>query len=197
MNKITMKWAAFSLLVVAALGLTACSSMHGTEESEAIETPDGAILVDTFTTTATVLAVDGANRKVTLQTADGHKTKYKCGPDVVNFNQIQVGDKVKVVVTEQAAVYLGAGAPPSDVAGAGVALAPVGAKPGGVVVGTMQATAEVVAVNAKKHKVTLKLSDGTTKTVKVGKKVNLAAVQPGLDVTVQLTEGLAISVQKQ
>ncbi len=197
MNNITMKWAAFSLLVVAALGLTACSSMHGTEETDAIETPDGAIIVDTFTTTATVLAVDGANRKVTLQTADGHKTKYKCGPDVVNFNQIQVGDKVKVVVTEQAAVYIGAGAPPSEAAGAAVALAPVGAKPGGVVVGSMQATAEVVAVDAKKHKVTLKLSDGTTRTVKVGKKVDLAAVKPGLDVTVQLTEGLAISVMEQ
>lgn len=197
MNDITMKWAAFSLLVVAALGLTACSSMHGTEETEATETPQGAIIVDTFKTTATVLAIDGANRKLTLQTADGHKTKYKCGPEVVNFNQLQVGDKVNVVVTEQAAVYMGKGAPPGEAAGSAVALAPVGAKPGGVAVGAMRATAEVIATNAKKHKVTLKLSDGTIKTVKVGKKVNLAAVQPGDDVTIVLTEGLAISVQKQ
>lgn len=197
MKNLTLKWAAFSLLGVAALGLTACSSMHGTMETDTIETPSGAIIVDTFTTTATVLAIDGTNRKVTLQTADGHKTKYKCGPDVVNFNQIQVGDKVKVVVTEQAAVWMGAGSPPSSMVGAGAALAPVGGMPGGVVVGTTQATAEVVAVNAKKHKVTLKLSDGTTRTVKVGKKVNLSSVQPGDDVTVQLTEGLAISVQKQ
>lgn len=196
MNNRTLKWATHSLLVVGLLGLTACSTMDGTEEVDAVETPDGAIIVDTFTTTATVLAVDGANRKVTLQTADGHKTKYKCGPQVANFNQIQVGDKVKVEVSEEAAIYLGQGNPPSADAGAAVALAPVGSKPAGLVVGTVQATAKIVAVNAKRHKVTLQLSDGTTKTVKVGKKVNLAAVEPGDDVTVELTEGLAISVEK-
>jgi hypothetical protein len=44
--------------------------------------------------------------------------------------------------------------------------------------------------------VTLEPSDGTTKTVKVGKKVNMAAIEPGQDVTVVLTEGLAIRVEK-
>ena len=75
-------------------------------------------------------------------------------------------------------------------------MAPVGSKPGGVIVGTVQATAEILAVNAKKHKVTLRLGDGTSKTVKVGKKVDLSSVQPGQDVTVQITQGVAISVQK-
>jgi len=197
MNMRIVRWAALTLPVVVALALTACSTLDGAEGVEAIETPDGAIIVDTFTTTAKVLAVDGANRKVTLETADGHKTVYKCGPQVVNFNQLQVGDKVKVVLTEQAAIQIGAGALPSDMAGAAVALAPVGAKPGGVIVATSQVTAEVVAVNLKKHRVVLMFDNGKTKTVKVGKKVNLAAVQPGDNVTVQLTEGLALSVQKQ
>jgi translation initiation factor IF-1 len=191
-----MNWIITSLFVVAALGFTGCASMHGTETVDMIETPDGAIIVDTFDTTATVLAVDGATRKVTLQTADGHKTKYQCSPDVVNFNQIQVGDTVKVEISEEAAVYLGQGDPPSAAAGSAAALAPVGSKPAGVVVNTVQATAEVIAVNAKKHKVTLKLSNGTTKTLKVGKKVNMAAIEPGQDVTVVLTEGLAIRVEK-
>jgi len=196
MNLNQLKWTGFSLLVVGALGLTACSTLHGTEDEEAIETPDGAILVDTFSTTATVLAIDGANRKVTLETADGHKTKYKCGPEVVNFSQLQVGDKVSVEVTEEAAVFLGKGNPPDSAAAAGVALAPVGAKPGGVMVSTVQVTAEIIAVNAQKHRVTLKLEDGTTRTVKVGKKVDLKTVTPGDDVTVQLSEGLAIRVEK-
>lgn len=185
-----------NLLVAAALAFTASSTVNGAEDVDAIETPEGAIIVDTMSMTAKVGAIDAMKRKVTLVNSKGHKTTYKCGPEVVNFDQIAIGDEVKVTVTEQAAIYVGAGDPPSEAAGAGVALAPVGAKPGGVMVDTARETAEVVAVDAKKHKVTLEFSDGSTKKVKVGKKVNLASVQVGDNVTVQLSEGLAISVQK-
>ncbi len=58
-----------------------------------------------------------------------------------------------------------------------VALAPVGAKPGGVVVETSQVTVKVTAVDAKNHKVIFQLPDGTTKRVKVGKKVDLSIVR--------------------
>jgi D-lyxose ketol-isomerase len=170
--------------------------MQGTETVAALETPDGAIIVDTFTVTATVTGIDAAKRDVTLVTPNGHKTTYKAGPEVVNFAQIQVGDQVKATLTDEVAVYIGKGEPPSDMAAAGVALAPVGAKPGGVMVDTTRVTAKITAVNAKTHKVTFELPDGTTKTVKAGSKVNLSAVQPGDDVTVQMGEGLAISVQK-
>lgn len=196
MNETTMKWAVSSLLAVGLMGLTACSTMHGTEEVDMTETPEGATIVDTFNTTATVLAVDGANRKVTLQTADGHKTKYQCAPGMANFNQIQVGDKVNVEISEQVAVYLGQGNPPSADAGAVAMVAPAGAKPSGLMVDTARETAEVVAIDAKKHKVTLEFSDGTTKTVRVGKKVDMAAIKPGQNITVVLTEGLAIRVEK-
>ncbi|MCU0788215.1 MAG: hypothetical protein MUC91_08505, partial [Verrucomicrobia bacterium] len=96
----TMKWAACSLIATALLGLTACSTTEGTEEVDAVETPDGAMIVDTFTTTATVTAINTADRKVTLKTPNGHKTTYKCGPDMVNFSQIAVGDQVKATVSE-------------------------------------------------------------------------------------------------
>ena len=185
-----------TLLLAGMFALTSCSTPGGTEDVAAIETPDGAIIVDTVTGTATVTGIDPATRKVTLVTPGGSKTTYKAGPEVVNFNQIQVGDQVKVKVTEEAAIYIGSGAPPSAMAGAGVALAPVGYKPGGAFVDTAQVTAKVTAVDTKKHKVTFELPDGGTKKVKVGKKVNLAAVRPGDTVTVQLSEGLAIWVDK-
>lgn len=196
MNNMTMKWAGAMLLSAAALGLNSCSTTSGTEEVDAIETPDGAIVVDTFVTTATVTAIDTANRKVTLVSPTGHKTTYKCGPDVVNFNQIQVGDQVKAKVTEEAAIFIGQGAPPSGMVGTGVALAPVGAMPGGALVDTMQVTAKVIAINAKKHRVKLLFPDGSSKQVKVGKQVNLNTVPLGTDVTVQISEGLALSVEK-
>jgi len=184
------------LLAAFLLGLTACAAVSGTEETEVIETPDGVILVDTFTTTATVTGIDAAKRKVTLVSPDGKKTTYKAGPEVVNFGQIRIGDQVKATLTEQAAVFIGHGAPPSAAAVRGVALAPVGAKPGGAVVDTMQLTAKVTAVDLKHRKVTFELPGGTTKKVKVGKKVDLSSVIPGDDVTIVVTEGLAIKVEK-
>jgi hypothetical protein len=63
-------------------------------------------------------------------------------------------------------------------------------------VDTARLTVTVTGVDAAKHRVTIRLPDGTSKTVKVGKKVDLAAVRPGDNVTVQVTEGLAITVEK-
>ena len=192
----TLKWAAATLLPAVILAFTSCSIMEGNEEVAAIETPNGAIIVETFTTSAKVTAIDAAKRKLTLVFPDGKKTTYKCGPDVVNFPQIQVGDQVNAKLTEEAAIFIGSGAPPSDIAGAGVALAPVGYKPEGEFVETEQVTAKVTAVDAKHHKVTLQFADGTSKKVTVGKKVNLSAVPVGTDVTVQVSDGVALSVDK-
>ena len=154
------------------------------------------MIVETFTTTATVTAVDAATRKVTLQFPGGGTTTYKAGPEVVNFGQIQVGDRVRAEGTEEVAVFLGGGQPPGASAGAAVALAPVGAKPGGVFVETRQLTAKVTSVDAKNRRVGLDLPDGSVRKVRVGSRVNLAAVNVGDSVTVQVSEGLAVAVER-
>jgi hypothetical protein len=196
MRKITLFLAGALLAPAAFVVFSGCSTTPGAEEVTTIETPEGAIIVETFSTTATVTALDAATRKVTLAFPNGKKTVYKAGPEVVNFQQIQVGDQVKATITEEAAIFIGQGEPPNEMAAAGVALAPVGYKPGGVFVDTAKVTAKVTAVDAKHHKVTLQFADGSTKKVAVGKKVNLSAVPVGTDVTVQVSEGLAISVTK-
>jgi len=191
-----LKLAALAWLPAALLTFTSCSTPGGSEQVVALETADGAAIVETTKTTATVTAIDAATRKVTLKLADGKATTVKCGPAVVNFNQIEINDRLNLTITEELAVFLGQGQPPSATAAAGVALAPIGAKPGGVIANTVMITAKIMAIDAKTRKVTLKLPDGSTKIVKVGAKVNLSAVKPGEDVTVQHTEGLAISVEK-
>jgi hypothetical protein len=104
--------------------------------------------------------------------------------------------RVKAVVTEEVAIYIGSGAPPSGTVVTGVVLAPVGAKPGGVLVDTEQITVKVITVDAANQKVTFQLLEDTTKTVKVGNKVDRSNLRPGDNVTVQITEGLAITVEK-
>ena len=103
MKKNLLKLTALALLPAALFTLASCSST-GVESTTTTATekgvPGGAI-VETHKITATVAAVDAASRHVTLATADGTKTTLKAGPEVVNFNQIQVGDQVKVLVAEQ------------------------------------------------------------------------------------------------
>src|SRR5262249_1081133 len=135
-NHQTLKWAGVGLLSAVLLACTSCSTTEGNEDVAAIETPDGAIIVETFTTTAKIAGIDATKRKLALAFPDGKKTTYKCGPEVANFDQIQVGDQVNAKVSEEAAIFIGSGAPPSDVVGAGVALAPVGYKPSGEFVDT-------------------------------------------------------------
>lgn len=50
-------------------------------------------------------------------------------------------------------------------------------------------------MDAQKHKVTLEFPDGSSKKVKVGKKVDLSSVPIGANLKVQLSEGLAFSLR--
>jgi hypothetical protein len=72
----------------------------------------------------------------------------------------------------------------------------VGSKPGAVMVETSEVTAKVTSVDERRHKITFELPNGTTKTVKAGRKIDLSAVQRGETVTMQVGEGLAVTVEK-
>jgi hypothetical protein len=195
MNNVIIKIIALAFLP-AAIIFTSCSTTRVPVEIMAIETPDGAIIVETTTMTATVTAINSAKRKLTLVSPNGSKSTYKAGPEVVNFGQLQVGDQIKTTVTEEVVVFVGSGAPPSAMNETTVVIAPAGANQGSVRVDTAQITVKVINVNAEKHKVTFELPDGTTKTVKVGKTVDLSTVRPDDNVTVQVSEGFAITVEK-
>jgi translation elongation factor P/translation initiation factor 5A len=199
----TLKWSIISLAPAAMLALASCSSNSSTPagltSSSAVYQPGvpGGVMVDTFKMTATVTGIDAPSRKVTLVTRDGKETTVKCGPEVINFDQIRVGDQLKITATEELAVAMStAGAPPSDGGAAIVALAPKGARPGGMMANTVQVTAKVTAIDVKHHKATLQFPDGTTHTVAVRPDVDLTQRQVGEEVVIRSTEALAISVEK-
>jgi len=188
---------AASLLVLSA---TACSKgMSGTTSESMVATPGGAIVTETFSTTATIVAIDAAKMKLTLQTPDGKKTTFKASPSMTNFPQLRVGDQVNAVVTEQVAIAIWKGNnPPADAAAAVVGITPTGSQnPAGFAVATEMITARITAIDAQTRKVTVAFQDGTTKTYKAQKGVDLSQVQVGDNITIQVTEGAAISVTKQ
>ena len=157
----------------------------------------GGVVVETYKETATVTGVDKDTRKVTLVTKDGTKKTVKAGPEVANFAQIEVGDQVKATVTEQLVVFVRRpGEPSGDGAAAAVALAPLGAKPGAVMANTVEVTAKVKAIDVKNRKGTLVFPDGTTKTYKARKDVDLTKYSAGDEVVIRATEAVAVSVEE-
>ena len=189
---------AFALVPAVVLAACGGNQVQGTGTAEVAAIPGGGVIaVETFTTSATVTAVNTKDRKLTLQFADGKKTTFKATPDMVNFNQVQVGDKVNAVVTEQAVVWLSKnGGPPSTAAEGGALLSPVGTKPAGIAVATIAVTATITAIDQAKGKVTLQFDSGKPQTYKLGKGANLSGVSVGDQVNAVVTEGVALSVTK-
>ena len=192
------------LAPVAVLTLSSCSSTSQNSSKDTMGNTavanDGAharIVINSVTATATVDSINATNREVVLRREDGSLTSYICGPDVRNFDQIEVGDRVNVTLADELAVALVEGdQPPASVSSTVVVRAPVGAKPGGKVMDTVGFTARVVTVDYEQRLVTLLMPDGRNKTVKVGPDINLAKVNPGDIVGVRLTRAMVLTVEK-
>ncbi len=128
-----------------------------------------------------------------LDVLRGREFDVQSRADLANFDQIKVGDEITAVVTEEVAVYMG-DAPTGAAAAGEVMVSPDGSRAAGMVIETQEMAVTVVAVDARKHKVTFKLPDGTTKKVKANKKIDLSQVKAGDEVTVQMGEGLALTI---
>jgi hypothetical protein len=158
---------------------------------------EGAIEVGAITATSKVTAVDPAKRMVTLTNADGVTNTYKLGKNVRNFDQIKVGDDVKATLLESVAVTVSKSSAPPDASRRGViAVAPKGAMPGVIMAKTRQITAKIVSVDTQMRTVTVEGPAGGMPTIKVGPKVKLDELQKGDDVTLRVTDALAIHVEK-
>jgi hypothetical protein len=158
---------------------------------------EGAIEIGVITATSKVTAVDPAKRTVTLTNDAGQTSTYKIGKKVRNFDQIKVGDEVKATLLESVAIMVSkSSAPPEAGERDLVAVAPKGAMPGVIMAKTRQITAKIVSVDPQARTVTVEGPMGGKPTIKVGPKVNLDQLQNGDDVTLRVTDALAIRVEK-
>lgn len=195
-----------SLVLSAALllMLTACSTPTPPPSAKSggavafQEGVPGGVIVATLDVSARVTAIDKDDRRVTLLRTDGTKTVVKAGPDVVNFEQITVGDLVTATITEELVIFLEEeGAPAKDGAAGMVLLAPKGASPGGLVAEAKQVTGTVVSIDEADRTATLKFEGGTTETFPVRDDIDLSQRKIGDRVVFRVTEMLAISVEKK
>jgi Cu/Ag efflux protein CusF len=157
----------------------------------------GGVAVKVVELKATVIAIDAVARKVTLMSADGIKETVKAGPDVINFDQIHVGDELRVKATQELVVQVSDASEPAGTGvGAVVGLAPEGAKPGGVAAQVVRVTGTVKAIDPEKHTATLQFADGSSRTFPVRDDVQLGKYKVGDQVVFQATEAIALTVDK-
>lgn len=158
---------------------------------------EGAIQVGAVTKTWKVTAVDPANRTVTLTNEAGASNTYELGDRVRNFDQIKAGDEVKATLLESVAVAIRkSSAPPGMDERDTVAVAPKGAAPGVIMAKTKQITGKITSVDTTARTVTIEGPTSGTQTIKAAPDVKLDQFQTGDDVTLRVTVGLAVRVEK-
>jgi Cu/Ag efflux protein CusF len=164
----------------------------------AVATAPGAVAgTATTSVTAKVIAIDPAQRTVTLQGASGKTRTIEVGDQVHNFDQIKVGDTVHARYTRALALELKKGATGMPAPTEEHAITPPpapGAKPGGTVARKVTATAEVVAVDPAKQMVTLRGPEGNEVDVQAQDPSQLQNIKKGDHVQVTYVEALAITV---
>jgi len=201
--KNTMPNLAAMIIPAVLLALTSCSStpqtaqVHQNTVVSVQPGVPGGVAVETYQSTATVTAIDASKRLVTVVSPNGATATFKAGPDVINFDQIHIGDQIRATLTKELVVFLRKpGESAADGGAAAIALAPQGAKPGVVMADTVEVTAKVTAVDLERHEATLLFQDGTSKTVPVRPDVDLTRAKLGEEVVIRSTQSVALLVEK-
>jgi hypothetical protein len=199
MRRKTWKTLYAALIALSLISFTsACALLGPKVEMESYETSDGAIVVEAVELVATVTAIDGRARTLTIDPKYSEEQVVKVGPEMANFDQIRVGDEVHAELIEEIAIVL---IPGGVAESAGeldyVSLAPLGDKPAITVASSREVTADIIAIDAHAHSVTLELIDGSTYSVKVGKHIDLTTIALGDSVLIQITDAVLIAVEKK
>ncbi len=146
--------------------------------------------------TATIIAIDKTTRDITLKGPKGNWVVVTAGPEIKNFDQINVGDKVHAQYVEAIVLELRKG---SDLAvtrteEASSSGAKPGAQPHGVAGRRITVVADVVAVDRAARTVTLR-GPQLTAVVKAVDPEQLKRIKKGDQVYATYTQALAMVVE--
>lgn len=156
------------------------------------------ILGDSVTVEAEVVGIDKVDRILTLRGPEGNVASLEVSHAARNFDQIEIGDKVKAEYFESVAVYLGkAGEKPATSGGLVAARSAKGDEPAALAVETLDVSARVQAIDRSARTLTLELPDGSVTRKSVDPSVKaFDTLQEGDTIHARFTEAIAISVEK-
>ena len=144
-----------------------------------------------------IVAVDVANRIVSVKGPEGNVADLVVDPRVRNLEQVKVGDRVHLTYQVGVALALlkGGDGIREKVESEAAARSAPGTKPGGALARTTTVVANVEAVNHKEKIVTLKGPEGKVLDVYVDDPQVLGGVKVGDQVGARITASVAIGVQ--
>jgi len=198
--KIRTKTMKFKLVMAVIISLViSCSAMSFAGQSGTEQKKPGNIEVVEITLEAIVEAVDHDARKVTLKDANGKTIIIDVKHQVENLPQVEVGDVVEVKYIESVAIQVFAADQVET--GANTIAAAKGAesgeKPAAVAIKETTVVVTIEAIDAEHQAVTLKDSQGESKTVKVRNPENLKKVVIGDKVMIMHTQAIGVSVTEK
>jgi hypothetical protein len=149
-------------------------------------------VTEAVTVRATIEAIDKANRIITLKGEGGNVVEVKAGEDVKRFDELKVGDVVSATYSESIAVHVrkpGDPAPDKE----RVIVRPQ-SKPGASVEDVKTMTVTVEAIDRSAPSITVKDSQGKSRTYRVRDPKRLEGVKVGDKVDIYYTAALLIKV---
>ena len=185
-----------AIAIAAALPLASVAQKNPEVSGAVATAPGKAKAVAAVTANATVDKIDAATRTVTLKLPSGEMRTLVAGDEVRNFDQIKVGDKLKVKYVEALTLELkkdGKAVVGRTETGALDRSAP-GQKPGGVARREITVVADVINVDEKAKKVTVKGAKGQMD-LNVRDPEQLKLIKKGDQVQATYTEALAIAME--
>jgi Cu/Ag efflux protein CusF len=148
------------------------------------------------TATATIQAIDPKTRNVTLRNERGEEDTYSVSPAVTRFNELKVGDKIRMTYYESIVLQLLKPGDKANPASAEAALTRAkGALPGGTVATQEKRTVTVKSIDMAAPSITVTTEDGRTFTRRVENKANLEGVKPGDRIEITYTQAVLASVE--
>jgi Cu/Ag efflux protein CusF len=183
----------------AGVGGQAFAQAAGAQGQGVVATAPGAALAaGAVKATATVTAIDAANRVITLKREDGTTFNVTAGEEVRNFAQIKVGDLVTAGYARALTLELkkvGGATPAAAGASTAIVRAKPGEKPAGSIARQVTLVGTVVGIDAQKKLVTLRGTEGNVVDLEVKDPAQLALVAKGDKVEAVYTEAIAVKVE--
>jgi hypothetical protein len=185
-----------AIIILAIAAAFAVNAPAQTSVVKSSSEPGKASVEHTVDVTATIIAIDKTTRDITLKGPKGNWIVVTAGPEVKNFDQMNVGDKVHARYIEALVLELKKG---NDLAvtrteEASAQGAMPGAQPHGVASRRITVVADVVAVNRETQTVTLR-GPQLTAEVKVTDPDQLRRIKKGDQVYATYTQALAMVVE--
>jgi hypothetical protein len=185
--------------LIAALVLAATASFGANAQSSGavVDRQPGKVgIAQAVDVTATISALGAAKREITLKGPDGKEVTMVAGPEVKNFSQLKVGDKVDIQYVEALVLELkkGGGLPVARTEKESMTTAKPGETPAAKGARKVTIVGDVINLDPATQTVTLKGPQRTAE-LKVRDKKQFDLISKGDQIEATYTEALAVAVK--